>query len=114
MNWKNLWRASSIRCMRRPKGMSTAGGGPRTPRRSVTEFVCCDPRGGGCKISSWWLGPYRVTEQLGQASFWVQIPPGIFQDVHLDQVKPCLVDKVLVIGRPLTYRRDEGEVGPPP
>ena len=44
---------------------------------------------------------------MGQSSFKVQIRPGIFQDVHFDQIKQSELDEAVGIGPPITYRRDE-------
>ena len=80
----------------------------RDPPKLGDKVWVLRPKGvGGNKISTWWLGPYKVVERVGQSSFKVQIRPGIFQDVHLDQIKPYELDEALGIGRPLTYRRDE-------
>ena len=87
------------------------GRSPRDPPEVGDRVWVLRPKGvGGNKISSWWLGPYRVTERVGQASFRVQVRPGVIQDVHMDQIKPYRVDQVFGIGRPLTYRRGEGDI----
>ena len=48
-------------------------------------------------------------ERVGQSSFRVQLRPGIFQDVHLDQIKLYVVDEELGVGKPLAYRRGESD-----
>ena len=57
------------------------GRSPRDPPEVGDRVWVLRPKGvGGNEISSWWLGPYRVTERVGQASFRVQVRPGIIQD----------------------------------
>jgi len=85
----------------------------RSPPQIGSKVWVLRPKGvGGNKISTWWVGPYKLVERVGESSFKVQIRPGIFQDVHLDQIKPYEVDEQLGIGRPLTYRRDDPDRPP--
>lgn len=81
---------------------------PRDPPKVGDKVWVLRPKGvGGHKVATWWHGPYKISERVGQSSFRVQIRPGILQDVHLDQIKPYVVDEVLGIGKPLTFRREE-------
>ena len=85
----------------------------RTPPQVGDRVWVLRPKGvGGNKISTWWLGPFKITERVGQSSFRVQLRPGVFQDVHMDQIKPYVVDEVLGVGKPLAYRRVEPDRPP--
>ena len=83
----------------------------RDPPKVGDRVWVLRPKGvGGNKILTWWVGPYKLVERVGESSFHLQIRPGIFQDVHLDQVKPYTVDEEWGIGRPLlplVYRQNQ-------
>ena len=90
------------------QGETNRGRKAREPPKVGDKVWVLRPKGvGGNKISTWWLGPYKVVQRVGQSSFQIQIRPGMIQDVHLDQIKPYVIDEVLGIGRQITYRREE-------
>ena len=64
---------------------------------------------GGNKLQSWWLGPYKVVERVGERSYQVRTPRGEVLDVHLDQIKPCHWEMPESSGIPLQYPPCEGE-----
>ena len=45
---------------------------------------------GGNKLQSWWLGPYKVLDRVGERSYRLRTPQGEVFDAHEDQVKPCV------------------------
>ena len=65
-------------------------------RRGRPPYVVGDwvwylrPKGvGGAKLQSWWQGPFRVHERLGESSYRLRTPQGQFFDAHADQLKLC-------------------------
>ena len=44
---------------------------------------------GGVKLQSYWQGPFRVLQRLGERSYRLRTTRGHEFDAHLDQLKPC-------------------------
>ena len=40
------------------------------------------------KLESWWLGPAKVIQRVGEGSYKVLLKPGVIYDVHRDWLKP--------------------------
>jgi hypothetical protein len=47
---------------------------------------------GGVKISTWWLGPYKVVGRVGQNSYQLHVPREGTLDAHASQLKFCYWD----------------------
>ena len=48
----------------------------------------------GTKLETWWVGPMQVVRRVGDQSYQVEIRPGVMHDVHQDQMKPFVEDRV--------------------
>ena len=59
----------------------------------------------GNKLESWWLGPAKVIQRVGEGSYKVLLKPGVIYDVHRDWLKPYVEDKILGTGVPLFYHQ---------
>jgi hypothetical protein len=47
------------------------------------------PRGlSADKLRSWWVGPCKVTRQIGETSYEVEVSSGKFTTLHVSQLKP--------------------------
>ena len=51
---------------------------------------------GGVKLESWWKGPYQVRARVGQASYKLYIPQRGLLEVHADQLKTCMWDRMRI------------------
>ena len=61
----------------------------------------------GPKIQTSWQGPYQITFRTGGKSFRIKISHNSEQEVHADQIKPCLSNPDLNRLYPLVYRKGE-------
>ena len=52
----------------------------------------------GTNLQSWWLGPCKVISRVSNSNYQILVKPGIFQEVHLDQLKPYIRD--IISGKP--------------
>ena len=53
------------------------------------------PRNSGVsKLDTWWVGPCEVVRRVGSLSYQVMVKPGVLQDVHAQQLKPFVGDKL--------------------
>ena len=52
------------------------------------------PPNTGTKLETWWVGPMQVVRRVGDQSYQVEIRPGVMHDVHQDQMKPFVEDRV--------------------
>ena len=59
----------------------------------------------GVKLDTYWVGPARVMERISSHGYKVQVRPGVLRDVHVDQLKPCVVDLEIGEATPLYYYR---------
>ena len=59
----------------------------------------------GNKLESWWLGPAKVIQRVGESSYKVLLKPGLIYDVHKDWLKPYVEDHLLGTGVPLFYHK---------
>ena len=71
-------------------------GRERRPPFQVGDWVWIHrPKGiTGPKLDTVWLGPGKVLERLGNATYRVQLKPNHAQEVHLDQMKPHVADTI--------------------
>ena len=47
---------------------------------------------GGVKLSTWWLGPYRVVGRDGESSYQIKDTHNKIHDVHVQSLKPYIWD----------------------
>ena len=40
------------------------------------------------KVETWWTGPVEVKKRVGDASYEVELHPGVLHAVHADKLKP--------------------------
>ena len=53
------------------------------------------PRGSGVsKLDTWWVGPAQVIRRTGDLSYEVRVKPNVVQDLHMDQLKPFIDDRL--------------------
>ena len=45
---------------------------------------------GGAKLQTYWQGPFKVLEKVGERSYRLRTPQGEEFDAHRDQLKPCV------------------------
>ena len=64
---------------------------------------------GGVKLQSWWQGPFKVVERVGQRSYQLRTPQGEVFDAHLDHLKPCEWDDPDSPGVGMEYPPGEAE-----
>ena len=63
----------------------------RTPYAEGEWVWYLRPRSvGGVKLQSWWQGPFKVCQRVGQSSYRLRTPQGQEFDAHADQLKPCV------------------------
>ena len=55
--------------------------------------------GVGGNLETWWVGPCKVIARKGVSSYEVLVKPGVFQEVHMDQLKPYVEDQIS--GKPM-------------
>ena len=60
----------------------------------------------GPKTETWWTGPAKVVERVGEASYVVEFGPGDRLDVHQDQLKRYHANEPVGEGVPLVYHVD--------
>ena len=64
------------------------------------------PQGGtATKLESWWLGPARVVQRIGERSYQVVHKPGEIWEVHRENMKPYVEDEIMGTGVPLYYHQ---------
>ncbi len=61
----------------------------------------------GVKMQTAWVGPYKIAAQTGEHSFVVEVSPRILQEVHMDQMKPCLSMPSMRAEYPMVYRKGD-------
>ena len=44
------------------------------------------------KLDTWWVGPAKVEQRIGDLSYRVRVKPDLVHDVHRDQLKPYVED----------------------
>ena len=54
-------------------------------------WVLRPPSSSVSKLDTWWVGPVKVLRRTGAQSYEVLLKPGTPHDVHMDQLKPCVV-----------------------
>ena len=54
---------------------------------------------GGVKMQTWWQGPFKVIERVGERSYRLRTQHGEEFDTHADQMKPCEWDGPEAPGR---------------
>jgi hypothetical protein len=53
------------------------------------------PRNTGVtKFETWWVGPAEVVRRTGALSYEVRVKPNVVMDLHCDQLKPFLWDRL--------------------
>ena len=58
---------------------------------------------GGVKLQTWWQGPFRVVERVGERSYRLRTQQGEIFDAHADQLKPYEWDEPETPGTELRY-----------
>ena len=66
---------------------------------------------GGIKLQSWWQGPFKVVERVGERSYRLRTPQGEIFDAHLDQLKACEWDDPDSPGVAMKYPPEETDQG---
>ena len=61
----------------------------------------------GPKLQASWQGPFQITSRLGKHTYQVKIAPHRENEVHLDQMKPCVTIPNLTRLYPTVYRKGE-------
>ena len=70
--------------------------------------------GGGVKLQSWWQGPFKVVERVGQRSYQLRTPQGEIFGAHVDQLKSCDWDDPDSPGVAMKYPEDAPREGDQP
>jgi transposase InsO family protein len=62
---------------------------------------------GGAKMQTSWMGPYRVVQRVGEHSYVISMGGRVEQEVHVDQLKPCVTEVTSASLYPMVYRRGD-------
>ena len=86
------------------------------PHYQVGEWVWyIRPRAvGGVKLQSWWQGPFKVVERVGERSYKLRTHQGEVFDAHSDQLKPCVWEEPKSPGVTMRYPPDRTDDSQPP
>ena len=66
---------------------------------------------GGVKIAPWWLGPYKVTDRVGENSYILRVPNQRPLEAHATQLRPCF--RSTQPWGPIRFRMEIPPRGPP-
>lgn len=70
---------------------------------------------GGVKLQTWWRGPYSVEARVGEASYKIKIPQRGLLQVHADQLKPCVWERLAnptqTLAQPNPHDQNDPEEG---
>ena len=66
---------------------------------------------GGVKMQSWWQGPFRLLDRVGERSYRLRTPQGQEFDAHADQLKTCDWDDLDDAGHELQYPPPSDRMG---
>jgi hypothetical protein len=56
---------------------------------------------GGPKLEVWWEGPFPIQARVGDSSYTIRLPITGAYEVHADQLKPCVWQKLDSKGIPI-------------